>query len=227
MIEPSLQRAARLTGLATLLSILVVVSVEFGIKSRLVVAGDAATTARNILANETLFRVNVLGDLAYCAGVILVSCGLFIILKGVSETLALIATVFRLVFALTWLLATYNLLTSLRFFHGSSYLKAIDANQLQALGRFYLNGYDAYYIGLLFWSIAAAICGYLFLKSRFIPAWLAIFGALGSIWCAACTAGLIVYPDLPNYVNLWWFDAPMTLYEIVLGGLLLFRGLRT
>ena len=227
MVEQSLQRAARLVGAATLLSILVVVSVEFGIKARLVVSGDAVKTASNILANQTLFRINILGDLVYAAGVILVACGLYVVLKSFSETLALIAAIFRLVFAAMWLLATYNVATALRLLGDAPYLKAINPSQLQALAKFNLNGYDAYYIGLVFWSIAAAICGYLFLKSRYIPAWLAIVGVVGSIWCAACTAGLIVYPDLPNYVNLWWFDSPMTLYEIFLAFLLLFRGLRT
>lgn len=213
--------------MATLLSILVVVSVEFGIKNRLVVSGDAATTARNIRANETLFRINIVGGVIYCAGVIVVACGLFVVLKTVSETLALIATIFRLVFAATWLLATYNVATALRFLGDAPYLKSIDPNQLQALARFNLSGYDAYYIGLVFWAVASSICGVLWLKSRYIPAWLAIVGVLGSIWCAACTVGLLVYPDLPTYVNLWWFDAPMTLFEIVLAFLLVFKGLRT
>jgi len=204
-----------------------VVSVEFGIKNRLVVSGDATATARNILAHETLFRVNIVGDLVYCAGVILVACGLYVVLNSVSQTLALIATIFRLVFAAMWLLATYNVATALRFLGDTPYLKTIGPSQLQAFAKFNLNGYDAYYIGLVFWAIAAAICGYLFLKSRYIPARLAIVGILGSIWCAACTVGLLVYPDLPTYVNLWWFDAPMTLYEIFLAFLLLIRGVRT
>jgi len=205
---------------------LVVVSVEFGIKNRLVVSRDATTTARNILANQTLFRINVAGDLVYGAGVILAACGLYVVLYGVSQTLALIALIFRLVFAAMWLLVTYNAATALRLLGDAPYLKTLSTNQLQALARFNLSGYDAYYIGLVFWSVAAAICGYLFLKSRYIPAWLAIAGVVGSIWCTACTLGLIVYPDLPKYVNLWWFDAPMTLYEILLAFLLVVRGLK-
>ena len=204
-----------------------VVSVEFGIKNRLVVTGDAVKTVSNVLANPTLFRINILGDLVYGAGVILVASGLFVVLKSVSETLAMIAMIFRLVFAAMWLLVTYNLTTTVRLLDPPAYLSVFPTNQLYALARFDITGYYPYYIGLVFWSVAAAICGYLFLKARYIPAWLAIVGIVGSIWCAVCTAGLIVYPDLPNYVNLWWFDSPMTLYEIFLAVLLLFKGLRT
>ena len=132
------------------------VSVEFGIKARLVVSGDAVKTASNILANQTLFRVNILGDLAYAAGVILVACGLYVVLKGVSETLALVAAIFRLVFAAMWLLVTYNLTTAIRLLDPAGFLKAFGTNQLQALARFDLSGYYAYYIGLVFWSVAAA-----------------------------------------------------------------------
>ena len=227
MVEHSLQNPARLVGVATLLSILVVVSVEFGIKGRLVVTGDAVKTAANILGHETMFRIYMVGDLAYAAGVMLVSCALYVILKNFGETLALVAAIFRLVFAAMWLLATFNVATALRFLKGAPYLKPIDTSQLQALARFDLNGFYAYYIGLVFWSVAAAICAWLFLKSRYIPGWLAIAGILASIWCAACTVGLIVYPDLPHYVNDWWFDSPMTLYEIFLAFLLVFKGVRT
>ena len=203
-----------------------VVSVEFGIKNRLLVSGDAVKTAGNVLANQTLFRINIVGDLVYAAGVILIACGLYVILKSVSETLAMVAMIFRLIFAAMWLLVTYNMSVAIRLLKPGAYLKAFGTAQLQALARFDLSGYYEYYIGLVFWSVAAAICGWLLLKSRYVPGWLAIFGIAGSIWCAACTIGLIVYPDLPNYVNLWWFDVPMTLYEVVLAFLLLFRGLR-
>jgi len=50
---------------------------------------------------------------------------------------------------------------------------------------------------------------------------------LASAWCVYCTIALFVFPDFSKTVNLWWFDTPMVLFEIVLSFLLLFRGMRS
>jgi hypothetical protein len=97
---------------------------------------------------------------------------------------------------------------------------------LPVLARLYLSGFDQYYVGLLFWSLGAAVGAYLWLKSNYLPRRLAIFGVLASAWYAGCTLVLFVFPEFPKVVNLWWFDSPMALFEIGLSLLLLFRGLR-
>jgi hypothetical protein len=225
-IDGSQRKAARIAGLAYLLSFVTVVSVNFGIFARLIVTADPAQTARNILAHETLFRVGLAGDVLYCIAVLIVSAAFYVVLKPVDQTLALVAAFGRLVNGFTWLLVTVNLFTALRLLSLPEYARAFPPDQLPVLARLYLSGFDQYYVGLLFWSLAATAGAYLWLKAAYVPRALAAFGVLASAWCAACTFVLFLFPDFPKLVNLWWFDMPMVLFEIALSVLLLFRGLR-
>jgi hypothetical protein len=69
-IDESQRKAARVVGFAYLVTFATVVYVNFGIHDRLIVANNAAETARNILAHARLFRIGIVVDLLYCAGVI-------------------------------------------------------------------------------------------------------------------------------------------------------------
>ncbi len=174
-IDESQRTAARIAGLACPISFVTVVAVNFGIFARLIVRGNPAETARNILAHETLFRIGVAGDMLYCVGVVVLLTALYVILKPVSQNLALLAAFGRLIHGLTWLLVTLNLFTALRLLSDADYSRAFGPEQLSALARLYLSGFDAYYVGLLFWGLAATVGSYLWFKSHYIPRALAAF----------------------------------------------------
>lgn len=220
------RRAARIAALAYLLSFVTVVSVNFGIFTRLIVGADPAQTAKNIVAHETLFRAGLAGAVFYGIAVCCVSAALYVVLNPVDQLLAMLAALGRVVHAFTWLLITVNLFTALRLLSRPEYARAFPPDQLAWLARPYLSGFDQYYVGLLFWSLSAAVGACLWLKSGYIPRALAGFGVVASTWCAACTVALYLFPDFQKLVNLWWFDTPMVLFEISLSVLLLFRGLR-
>jgi hypothetical protein len=48
---------------------------------------------------------------------------------------------------------------------------------------------------------------------------------IGSAWCVTCALLLYVFPNFPTLVNLWLFDTPRALFEMVLGAWLLVIGL--
>jgi len=226
-IEPAQQTAAQVAGLAYLFTIVIVALVFFGIHGRLMVAGNAAATARNILAHERLFRLGVAGDLVYEAGLLVLLSALYVVLKPVGRTLALLAAFWRLVYALLWVLTSLNLLTALRLLHGADYLRVLGTEQSQTLARLYLSGFDAYYVGLLFYGLASTACSYLFFKSGYIPRALAAFGVIVSAWAVVCTLAFIISPDFAKVVNLWWFDSGLGIFEMATGFWLLFKGIRT
>jgi len=226
-IDESQRKAARVAGLTFLLAIAIVVAANYGINFRLIVPDNAADTARNIIAHETLFRLNIACNLIYVVNVVVLLTALYVILKPVNRHLALIATFCRLVFALMWGVTALNTLGALRLLGNAAYLPVFNADQLQTLARLHLtSSYDAYYVGLPFWGLASTVCSYLWFKSRYIPRALAAFGVISSAWCMMCAFAFIVFPHFGTTVNAYWFDSPMVIFEMALGLWLLLKGLR-
>lgn len=226
-IDDSQRTAAKVTAWAYLVTFALVVYVNFGIHDRLTVAGNPGETARNILAHEHLFRLGIVGDLLYCAGVVVLLTALYVILSPVSRALALLATFWRLVWVLMWLAMTLQLFDALRLLHRGDNLRAFEPDRLQALAAAYLSTrFDYYYVGLLFGALASTVCGYLWYKSRYIPRTLALFGLISSAWCVLCTLVFYIFPGFEHTVNLWWFDSPMAIFDITTSFWLLFKGLQ-
>jgi len=222
-----LQRnAAKIFGLTYLPAFILLAAVNFGLLQPLFSSPDPAQIARNVLGHETLFRAALVGIMLYSVGVLVLSTTLCVMLKSVDRNLALFAAFGRLVYGYIWLLLVLNLFTALRLLSQPEYA-GLPSDQLAILARLYLSGFDHYYVGLLFWSLASGVGAYLWLKSRFIHGVFAAFGILASAWCAGGTLVLFIFPDFSQIVNLWWFDTPMVLFEIILSFLLLFRGLRS
>jgi hypothetical protein len=227
-IEDSQRKAARVAGLAGLFTMAIVVVANFGINGRLLVPGNAAQTAENIIAHQTLFRVGIACFLTYSVGVVILLNALYMILQPVSRTFALLATFFRLVYALTWVVVAINLYGALRLLTTADYLRVFDVERLHALARLSISANaDVYYVGLLFFALASTLCSYLWLKSHYIPRILAAFGLISSAWCVASTLIFLISPNFSHAVNLWWFDSPMGLFEMSLSIWLLAKGLKT
>ncbi len=226
-IDDSQRAAAKVAGFSGLFAMAIVVFANYVLLNPLIVPGNAAETARNLVANETQVRVTATCFLTYSASVIVLLAALYVILKPVNRGLALIGALFRLVFASLWLLTTLNLLGMLRLLGNASYLQVFEADRLQALARLSLGAnFDDYYVGLPFFGLAATVCAYLWLKSNYIPKGLAAFGVISSAWCVICAFVFLIFPHFNKIVNDYWFDSPMAIFEMVLSFWLLIKGLK-
>ena len=226
IIDNSQRTAAKVAGIAGLFTFAIVVFSNFVLLGPLIVPRNAADTARNILAHETQFRAALVCFITYGIGVIVLATALYVILAPVNRGLALAGALFRLVFAILWLIAPLNSLAALRLLGDVSYLKVFEPDRLQALARVQIAGsFDDYYVGLPFFGLAATVCAWLWLKSKYIPRGLSIFGVIGSAWCVFCAIVYLIFPDFNKIVNDWWFDFPMAVFELVLSFWLLFKGL--
>jgi uncharacterized Tic20 family protein len=226
-INNSQRKAAKIAGFSCLFAMAVVVFGNYALLNPLIVPGNAAETARNIVAHETQFRITATCFVIYSAGVVVLLTALYVILKPVNPSLALVGALFRLVFALLWLLTTLNLLRALRLLGSTSYLQVFEADRLQALARLSVAAnFDDYYVGLPFFGLAATVCAYLWLKSNYIPKGLAVFGVISSASCVICAFAFLIFPHFNKIVNDYWFDSPMAIFEMVLSFWLLFKGLR-
>jgi Domain of unknown function (DUF4386) len=226
-IDNSQHTAAKVAAVAGLLAFALVVFGNYVLLNPLIVPRNAADTARNILAHQTQFRVALICFITYGIGVIILLTALYVVLAPVNRGLALAGALFRLVFAMLWLIAPLNSLAALRLLGDTSYLKALGPDQLQALARVQLAGsFDDYYVGLPFFGLAATVCAWLWLKSNYIPKGLSIFGVIASAWCVLCAVVYLIFPNFNKIVNDYLFDSPMALFELVVSFWLLFKGLK-
>jgi hypothetical protein len=237
-VEESQRKAARAAGLAFLISFALLAYSEFGIR-RSLLSGDpilglvnAAETSRNILAQPSLFRLNIVLILSWCVGMTVVLAAFYVILRPFGRTIALVAAVSQALFAGAWALGAAKLLETLRLLNGIGELRTFTEGQLQALASLPLSIFwDHYYIGLLFWAVSTTLFSYLWLKSRHIPRALAVFGivsgALATL-CALSAFATIADPSFSSDANPWWLmlDSPLAIFQTALSVLLLVRPLR-
>src|SRR5262245_45420160 len=227
-IDNSQRTAAKVAGITGILAFVLVVFGNYVLLEPLIVSRNAVDTARNILAHATQFRAALTCFIAYGIGAIVLLTALYVILAPVNRGLALAGALFRLVFAMLWLIAPLNSLAALRLLGDAPYLTVFEPDRLQALARVQLAGsFDDYYVGLPFFGLAATVCAWLWLKSNYIPKGLAIFGVIASAWCVLCAFIFLIFPNFNKIVNDYIFDSPMAIFELIVSVWLLFKGIRT
>ncbi|HEX9786794.1 MAG TPA: DUF4386 domain-containing protein, partial [Candidatus Binatia bacterium] len=145
---------ARIAGGLYLIVIVAGIFAEVFVRGALIVPGDAAATASNILASEPLFRLGFAADLVAVAAYIGVTALLYELLKPVSRTLALLGTFFGLAGSAIMAVNMVNHLAPLFFLADAGYLSAFDMDQLQALARVSLRLHGlGYNIAIVFFGL--------------------------------------------------------------------------
>lgn len=163
-------KVARVAGLLYLIIIIAGIFAEFFARQSLIVPGDAAATASNIMASEMLFRAGIAADLVMIIADVALALAFYVLFRPVSNTLALLAAFFRLAQAVVLGINLLNLFFVLELLSGAEYLTVIGADQLQALSVLFLKAHSiGYTIGLVFFGINLFILGYLVFKSGYVP----------------------------------------------------------
>jgi hypothetical protein len=174
---------ARTTGVVYLLYFLTVVAASFLLRG-IVVSGDAAATASNLLAHQSLFRLGFATNLIATALYIAVTVLFYELFKPVSKTAALLAAFFSLTGCAIQALGSVFQAAPLVMLEGSPYLSVFKLEQLQALALlFFKLNLQATYIYLVFFGLFNLLIGYLILHSTFLPRFLGVLMALsGAGW---------------------------------------------
>jgi hypothetical protein len=180
--EVSPRFLARIAGAFYLLTILTGVFAQRFISERLVVSGDAAATATNILTHRFLFQLGFAVYLIEMACNIAMTAFFYDLLKPVSRRLSLLAAFFSLIGIAIKTLSRLFYIAPLLVLGGSQYLNVFSAEQLQALALLFLKVNDqGAGIGLVFFGFYALLMGYLIVRSTFLPRILGVLSALGGL----------------------------------------------
>lgn len=172
-------RQARIAGACWLLCILAGVA-GFIAASPLMVANDAAATAANILANESLYRLGFAFDLISGASYLVTTVFLYWVLKPVGRSLALLAAFFGLAGVAIGGVAWVSRIALLLLLHGDQSLSAFTTGQLQAMAMTALKlQLQVFSIGMVFFGVQCISIGYLVARSTFLPRVLGILLDIG------------------------------------------------
>jgi uncharacterized protein DUF4386 len=148
----------------------------------LVVFGDAATTAANILAHEQLFRLALLAGLVGVASHIVWTFLFYQLFKPVSRSLSLLAAFVSLVAIATQAFSSVFQLAPLVILQGGASLGAFDVQQGQALALLFLQLFaQAFYVYLALFGLWCVLIGYLIFRSTFLPRVLGVLEALAGV----------------------------------------------
>jgi hypothetical protein len=187
---------ARVAGL---LALVILVSGSFGgfVHAKLVVPEDAVTTANNIRASESLFRLGFASGLVMYTFFILYVVVLYQLLKKVNKTHALLMLSFALVGVAIAMLNQVNQSAALLLLSGVDYLKAFTADQIHAQMMIFLRLHsNGNLIGAIFWGLWLFPLGLLVFRSGYFPR---ILGILLMIGCFGWLVVVVQRFLLPGY----------------------------
>jgi len=223
-IEPAQQIAARVVGALYLIQMATAVFGQVFVRGQLIVRGDVAKTAENILANEQLFRLSIAGDLITYAGVIVLAWAFYVVVKTVNKNLALLSVFFRLVENAVLFVATIGSMVVLRLLTNAGHAQAFEPAQLHSMASlaFGIQGIGMSF-GFILLGLGSTVFSWLLLKSRYVPKVFAVWGIFSSLLLSAGALALIAFPRL-GVIGMSYM-APMGIFEVGLGLWLLIKGI--
>jgi hypothetical protein len=169
------------------------------VPGKLIVHGNAAATANNIAASETLFRLGVAGELIGMAGFIFVALALYDLLKGVNRRHASLMVILIVVSVPIAFLNELNSIAALVLVRGADFLSTFEKPQRDALAMLFLNLHRyGFVVAEIFWGLWLFPLGLLVYRSRFLPRFLGVWLAIaGLAWVILSLTGVL----LPQYQN--------------------------
>ena len=186
---------ARVAGTFYLLNILTIFTAVFLFRG-LPVSGDPASTVRNLLAHEALFRLAVAFEVISTACSIGVAALFYELFISVNKSLSLLAACFRLVACAIAVIGYLFQLAPLQILGGGQSLSGLRSDEVPAIALLFdrLHG-PASDMVIVFFGFHFLLIGLLILKSTFLPRILGVFCEFGALGCL-----ILLAPPLANYL---------------------------
>jgi len=221
MQATSVQTYARAVGVLFLLSMIGGFFGELYIPSRILVSGDAAATAKNIVESNSLFRLGFAAYLVEGICDIALSLLMYVLLRPVHRNLALLAAFFGLVSTSVFAVGELFYFGASIPLSGAAYLNSFSADQLNTLSMVSLRMYGlAAGIFMAFYGIATGIRGFLIYRSGFLPRVLGILMMLAGLGFIARNFVFVLAPAYLSNI----FLVPMFLAGLSLTLWMLIKG---
>jgi len=167
----STKKQARVAGFLYLLGAIIAPIGLMLVPSRLIVGGDAAATADNIRASESLFRIGIASELIHQIIFIFLVLALYRLFKVVDQNLAVLMVILgALVSVPIVFLSVLNEIAALVLLSGADFVSVFDKSQLDTLAYLFLRLHSqGINLAAIFWGLWLFPFGILVIRSGFIP----------------------------------------------------------
>ena len=216
-------KAARIAGAVYLSMCLIAPFSLLYIPAKLIVRGNAAATANNILTHETLFRLGIVGDLFGSVIFILLGVALYRLLSGVNKTWAGLMIALVLVSAAVGFLNVLNNIAALNLFRGGDFLAAFEKPQRDALAYLFIRLHNqGEFMNEIFWGLWLFPFGLLVYRSGFLPRFLGAWLMLACFGWLVLSLIALLFP--PYYDAAFRIAQPVLFAELAIMLWLLIKG---
>ena len=172
------------------------------VPSKLIVHGNAAATASNISANETLFRLGIACELIGQAGFIFVALALYHLLKGVNRRYASLMVTLVVVQIPIGFLNELNSIAALTLVRGADFLSIFEKPQRDALAMLFLNlHHHGFVVAEIFWGLWLFPLALLVYRSRFLPRFLGVWLAIDGLAYVTLSLTSVLLPQYSDKVS--------------------------
>ncbi|WP_190810630.1 DUF4386 domain-containing protein [Flagellimonas sp. S3867] len=222
------KKTARLAGFLYFLIVITGIFSLLYVPSQLIVWDNPARTVENIIASESLFRLEILSGLLCYLFFLLLPLILYQLFKNINKNYAVLMVVLAIISVPISFSNMTHKFDILSLVSGVEYLSIYSPEQIQAQVMLALESYNhGNLIAQAFWGLWLFPFGYLVFKSGFLPKLLGLFLMVGSCGYFLDFIGRILCSD---YGSLWIADyltIPASIGEIGTCLWLLIMGIKT
>ena len=201
MAQTSPRLQARMAGLVAWIT--TSAGFSLSVLGNLVVNDNAAATAHNILANELLFRLAVVGDVISLLYIVYTFL-LYQLFRPVNRNLAVVGALFSMVGIAVGALIPLFELAALVVLKDAHSLSGFSQEQVQATALVLLKvRAQAYAVSAVLFGTYNVLTGYLIVRSTFLPRILGVLLAIAGVGYLINSFAIILAPDFAALLSPW------------------------
>jgi hypothetical protein len=192
---------SRIAGVLYLIIIALGLWGEAFVRDRLVVSGDAAATAANIMSHHSLWRLGIAAEYVLLVCAIPLALIFYLLLRPVSRELALLAIFFDLVSLAVEAAISLNLINALFPLDNAAYLKSFAPEQLATVARLSIRSHGyGFGVALIFFGCFCLVAGILIFKSRYLPKTIGVLMQIAGVCYLTNSFALILSPAFADRI---------------------------
>ncbi len=193
----AVQTLARTAGLLYLVIIVIGLLGEALVRGSLIVGGDPAATAHNILAAEFTWRLGVAGQIVLLACAVAMTWTWYLLLRPVDGRLTMLAMFFALISLAVESVSALHLQAVLAPLNGSAFVQIADPQQAYAMAYLSVVAHaNAFGLALVFFGIECLIVGHLIRRSGYLPKTIGVLMQVAGACYLVNSLSMVLLPSL-------------------------------